>query len=623
MLRMLPPMTTAAPSIMEVPSAARSVLAASFTRLPEQMPAIRGGLVESEHTFASFDGTRIFFRAWIPETGFDKVVLLLHRGHEHSARLAETARALRIPGAACFAWDERGHGNSPGERGWAADFSVYARDLDQWVRHLSMEYDVPVPQFSVVAHSVAAVIASAWVHDYAPQIRSLVLATPAFRVKLYLPFAIAGLRLLNAIRPGSFIKSYVGGRLLTTDPECARDYDNDRSISRNISLNILLGLYDTASRLIADTGAIQTPVLLLSGGSDFVVENKPQARFFAQLSSPVKRMETLRGFRHALFHEKGRALVWERVSAFIRDQYETDSGTPSLLGADQRGYTRLEYNRLSQPLPAWSPRRWSFAIQKAVLNTLGRLSHSVSVGWRCGFDSGESLDAVYENEPRGVTFLGRLFDRAYLQAIGWRGIRQRKVHLQRAVEAAVRAAYSGDQLVRVVDIASGPGRYLLELISQHPELPIQAECRDRSASGLAVGTTLAELLHLKSVTFTTGDAFDTAALANLTPRPDVAIVSGLYELFPLNEPIRASLKGLHDALPDGGWLIYTNQPWHPQVEMIARVLPNREMKPWIMRRRTQAEMDELVRAAGFEKIGMEIDQWGIFSVSVARKLPLS
>ena len=80
----------------------------------------------------------------------------------------------------------------------------------------------------------------------------------------------------------------------------------------------------------------------------------------------------------------------------------------------------------------------------------------------------------------------------------------------------------------------------------------------------------------------------------ITPRPTIVIVSGLYELFPENEPLRRSLAGIADALEPGGLLIYTNQPWHPQVEFIARVLINREGKPWIMRRRTQAEMDELV-----------------------------
>ncbi len=96
-------------------------------------------------------------------------------------------------------------------------------------------------------------------------------------------------------------------------------------------------------------------------------------------------------------------------------------------------------------------------------------------------------------------------------------------------------------------------------------------------------------------------------------------VSGLFELFPANEPVLNSLRGLADAMDPEGYLIYTNQPWHPQVEFIARVLRNREGKPWIMRRRTQAEMDQLVAATGFCKVRQEIDECGIFSVSLAKK----
>jgi hypothetical protein len=120
-----------------------------------------------------------------------------------------------------------------------------------------------------------------------------------------------------------------------------------------------------------------------------------------------------------------------------------------------------------------------------------------------------------------------------------------------------------------------------------------------------------------------GDAFDRASLASIEPRPTIGIVSGLFELFPSNTDVLTSLRGLADAIEPGGHLIYTNQPWHPQVEFIARVLRNREGKPWIMRRRTTAEMDELVRVAGFEKVEMEVDEWGIFTVSVARRVEAS
>src|SRR3546814_11195680 len=69
-----------------------------------------------------------------------------------------------------------------------------------------------------------------------------------------------------------------------------------------------------------------------------------------------------------------------------------------------------------------------------------------------------------------------------------------------------------------------------------------------------------------------------------------------------------------------GFLVYTGQPWHPQLELIARALTShRAGQAWVMRRRTQAEMDQLVEAAGFRQITLRVDDWGIFSVSLAQR----
>jgi len=65
----------------------------------------------------------------------------------------------------------------------------------------------------------------------------------------------------------------------------------------------------------------------------------------------------------------------------------------------------------------------------------------VELGWRNGFDSGLSLDYVYENTPRGVTALGRLIDKSYLDSIGWRGIRQRKAHLEKALRDVIQKTH--------------------------------------------------------------------------------------------------------------------------------------------------------------------------------------
>src|SRR5205085_597215 len=101
----------------------------------------------------------------------------------------------------------------------------------------------------------------------APPIRALVLATPAFRIKLYVPFAIPGLRLLRWLHPRAFIRSYVKPWLLTHDPEQERLYAADPEISPQIAVNILLDLHDTSTRLLNDAGAIETPVLMLVSGN--------------------------------------------------------------------------------------------------------------------------------------------------------------------------------------------------------------------------------------------------------------------------------------------------------------------------------------------------------------------
>ena len=74
-------------------------------------------------------------------------------------------------------------------------------------------------------------------------------------------------------------------------------------------------------------------------------------------------------------------------------------------------------------------------------------------------------------------------------------------------------------------------------------------------------------------------------------------------------------------MASGGFLVYTGQPWHPQLELIARTLTShRGNAAWVMRRRTQSEMDALVRDAGFEKLEQWTDEWGIFTVSLARRV---
>ena len=272
-----------------------------------------------EHEFASWDGVRLFYRAWLPAKNRNRAVLLFHRGHEHSGRLEELRRRWCLRRRCLHG--VRGHGRSSGERGYAENFLDFVKDADAFARHIRHEYGIAWEDTAAVGHSVGAVIAATWVHDFAPRLRGLVLATPAFRVKLYVPLAIPGLRLWRWWSGKSFIKSYVKGKMLTHDPTQAAAYDNDPLVARAIAVNILLDLHDTSTRVVADAAAVNIPSLVLSTGNDRVVKFLPQAKFLERVSSVWKEHHYLPGFYHAIYHEAQRELPIGATRRFIADLF--------------------------------------------------------------------------------------------------------------------------------------------------------------------------------------------------------------------------------------------------------------------------------------------------------------
>lgn len=567
--------------------------------------------------FRTRDGAKLFYRAWLPAAKAERAIVLFHRGHEHSGRWQDLVDEIGLDDFAFFGWDARGHGRSPGERGAAESCGQLVRDADEFVKHISREHGIATENIVVLAHSVGAVLASTWVHDYAPPIRALVLGSPALRVRLYVPFAIPALRLLMRIRPKSFVTSYVKGKLLTRDARRREAYDKDPLITQAIAVNILVGLYDTATRLMADAAAITVPTMMLTSGADWVVKQPAQRKFFEALGANAKEMHVFAGFLHDTFGEKDRHLPIAEARRFILDSFAEGAGRGR---AVPEIHDSAGFEALSKPLPLLSAKRLNFAVTSLLMKTVGRLGEGIRLGRREGFDSGAMLDYVYRNEARGVTPIGRAIDRLFLDSPGWRGIRVRKHNMEAAIGGAMRRLTGEGRPVRILDIATGHGRYVLDSIAANPEIEVSALLRDWSEENIEAGCLLAARRGAGGVRFETGDAFDADSIAAASPRPTLAIVSGLYELYPDNALIRASLSGLARAVEPGGYLIYTNQPWHPQQELIARVLTShRGGKAWVMRCRSQGEMDALVGEAGFDKIETEVDAAGIFSVSVARK----
>ena len=61
-----------------------------------------------------------------------------------------------------------------------------------------------------------------------------------------------------------------------------------------------------------------------------------------------------------------------------------------------------------------------------------------------------------------------MIDRTYLDSIGWRGIRVRKIHVEAncCATPSIAVRMRRGLPLRVMDVAAGHGRYVLDAVSQ-------------------------------------------------------------------------------------------------------------------------------------------------------------
>ena len=595
-------------------------------------------VINGESCYNAYDGTAIYYRYWLtmPLEEIKKAnqpqqrrqVILLHRGHEHSGRLAELGQQFAAAGYQVFAWDARGNGRSGGIKDHADSVTELERDLNDFVQMVIGQTSIAIDDTLIVASSIGAVLAAAWVHDYAPNIRGMILGTPALSIRLYMPFAIPSLKVARTLGLMSRVSSYVKAQVLTHDKEAQQAYNADPLISNSISTDLLIDTHATGQRLLDDAGAITVPTFILCAGKDYVVDKQAERQFYEAINTPVKRWQLYPDSYHAIFHETNKADVFADCLDFAEQVFSTPVQAPDLSAAHLNSASKDKVDRL-----AIKPFNPSFAITRFAMQKFGYISDAIATGLEHGFDSGHSLDHVYYNQPSGQNKFGQAVDKFYLNNVGWQGIRIRREHILELAREALAAIKLANQnqvnqnstdkpyQPKLLDIASGHGFYAFDLLTEFEDL--HAELRDYEMHNIQALQAKAERLEITSrVTTCQKDAFDPASYQPVDKGNvgfDIAIASGVFELFSDNTLPATALAGIYDSLKTDSYLIYTNQPWHPEQEFISKTLNNHRGSSWVMRCRSQAEMDQLVERAGFKKVAMRIDRFGIFTVSLAIK----
>ena len=259
-------------------------------------------------------------RAWIPDDP-RRAMILVHGYAEHCGRYDEMAMFFARHGFAVHAYDQAGHGRSPGPRGDVDRFERMLDELMSFVDFVSGEH--PNLPRTLVGHSMGGLVVAATSAFRAPDVERLVLSGALLELGADTPFwkqMAAKLLAPFGARVGLSVGLDPDG--LSRDPEVGRRYEADPYVKDRMSARFASGMMTMIERTRAAANQIERPTLLLHGEDDPMSPVSGSRAFHAGLSRTIAddcRLRVYPGLRHEIFHEPERQQVWRDILDWMGD----------------------------------------------------------------------------------------------------------------------------------------------------------------------------------------------------------------------------------------------------------------------------------------------------------------
>jgi alpha-beta hydrolase superfamily lysophospholipase len=229
-------------------------------------------------------------------------------------------------GFAVHAYDQSGHGRSPGPRG---DVDHFDRMLDELSAFIEFVSDQHANQpLCLVGHSMGGLVAASTCAFRSPAIDRLVLSGALLEIGPNNPaWKQVVARLLAPF--GSWVGLAIGldAEGLSRDPEVGRRYEADPYVKDRMTARFAAGMMNMIGRVRAAVAEIDCPVMILHGGADPMSPVSGSRALHARLSPSISSQSRLciyPDLRHEIFQEPERGVVWQDMLDWIQDE-EADS----------------------------------------------------------------------------------------------------------------------------------------------------------------------------------------------------------------------------------------------------------------------------------------------------------
>ncbi|MCL1594572.1 MAG: lysophospholipase [Actinomycetia bacterium] len=255
-------------------------------------------MTETTGTHTTADGVELFTRSWTTDTPrYD--LLLVHGLGEHSGRWSHVGAFFNKHGANVHTYDLRGHGKSPGDRGYIAEFDEYYSDISEMAYATAAATGRP---WVLYGHSLGGLQCAGFlINDYEPHPNIAVLSAPAMAATRGIDSVLKmASSVLGTITPKIRVPSNITGAMLSRDASVGEAYFADDLVETKATPKFAKVMFAEQAKLADSNGTLSIQTLVIHGADDELVQ--PSASAALAGSDAVER-KVYPGLRHEMHNE--------------------------------------------------------------------------------------------------------------------------------------------------------------------------------------------------------------------------------------------------------------------------------------------------------------------------------
>lgn len=254
----------------------------------------------------------LYAEQFVPAAAPKGVVAITHGYAEHCGRYRELAHVIVNAGWAALSYDVRGHGKSPGTRGFVDRFETYLEDLAAIIA--SARTLAPGAPLVLLGHSHGSLITlRALSGDHPPDAKAAIVSSPYLGLRLQVPaYKKILARVASRVAPRLAQPNELRVEHLTSDPGKQQERLADK-----LCLDVATARWFTESSaaqeyVAAHAHRIKIPTTWLVGAADPIADPARSRAVAAKV--PGASYHDLTGLLHEVFNESTRASVFAHVT---------------------------------------------------------------------------------------------------------------------------------------------------------------------------------------------------------------------------------------------------------------------------------------------------------------------